>query len=239
MHSFIRPRSALVGVALGALALPGVAAGTTSAPPGSDAAFGHLLLRHHAAGRLRHRRPAQHRLLRLVEPERLQPGGLRRHQPGGRGRRQRHGRDLRRRVQRRDPVQPDRGRRRLGPLRRLRHRAQRPGRHRPGRPGGARRRSDGDGAVPDRARTWSRSSRNSTGMITAAGVGVGVRLAPPPRTSSRSVPTSIPAAWSSSSASCSSRSTTSASSRSRRCSIRTPTSRSSPPARGSTPRTCR
>ena len=38
MHSFIRPRSALVGVALGALALPGVAAGTTSAPPGTDAA---------------------------------------------------------------------------------------------------------------------------------------------------------------------------------------------------------
>ena len=37
MHSFIRPRSALVGVALGALALPGVAAGTTSAPPGTDA----------------------------------------------------------------------------------------------------------------------------------------------------------------------------------------------------------
>ena len=32
MHSFIRPRSALVGVALGALALPGVAAGTTAAP---------------------------------------------------------------------------------------------------------------------------------------------------------------------------------------------------------------
>ena len=37
MHSFIRPRSALVGVALGALALPGVAAGTTAAPPGTDA----------------------------------------------------------------------------------------------------------------------------------------------------------------------------------------------------------
>ena len=37
MRSFIRPRSALVGVALGALALPGVAAGTTAAPPGTDA----------------------------------------------------------------------------------------------------------------------------------------------------------------------------------------------------------
>ena len=211
MHSFIRRRSAIGGVALGALACPvrrrhdvGPARTDAAAPTGPTSTADTSSYETTPPVGSGTDGPLEHRLLRLVEPERLQPGGLRRHQPGGRRRRQRHG-EIFDGESNADPVQPDRGRRRLGPLRRLRHRAQRPGRHRRP-PRGAQRRSDGDGAVPI-GPDLRRSSRNRRDITAADPVSVQARAAA--RTSSRSAPTSIPAAPSSSSASCSSRSTTS------------------------------
>ena len=102
------------------------------------------------------RRPGRDRARRLlcrVEPERLQPGGLRGHRAQGRGARWRRDRDIRRRVQRRLAVQPDRGRDGITALRRIRCPSQRHGGHRASRPGGDRGGSEGgDHPVSHRSR---------------------------------------------------------------------------------------